>query len=1051
MEKEYFIWTNAYGFTENEKEILNWWEEEKIFQKLKAKNKNGHKYRFIDGPITANNPMGIHHVWGRTLKDTFLRFKAMNGFESHYRNGFDGQGLWVEVEVEKELKFEAKKDIETYGIDKFSQRCIERVERCAGIITDQSKRLGQWMDWENSYYTHKDENITGIWTFLKTCSDHGWIKKIHRPMPWCPRCGTSLSEHEMTGSYKELEHEAVFARLPLKDNEADILVWTTTPWTLAANTALAVNKDLDYVLVQLDEGRPLWMGKNYYNRKYSCDGKNECVRILEEVKGDILCGLQYETFFPEIEEQKNLLHKIVLWEEVTEGDGCQVVHIAPGCGAEDYGLGVTEDLPKIVPIDEAGIFYKNFGFLKGKEAKTIRAEVFQELKLRGKLHYTHKHKHSYPVCWRCKEEVLFRLVDEWAIDVEEIRPKLLENTGKVTWNPPYQEKRMTDWLLNMGDWCISRSRYYGLPLPIYECSCGTVTVIGSRKELKEKAVQKALVDELPHLHRPWIDAIAISCPHCNKEVSRIKQVGDVWLDAGIVPFSTMRYFEDRDYWKSYFPAECVIEMKEQIRLWFYSMLFMSTVLTGEPPYEQVSTYGMVTAEDGSKFSKTGFMIRFDEAADAIGADASRYLFAQTPIANDVRFGYNLGEECKRKLLNFYNIAVFFTTYAEIDHPFIDLMTLQNLPLDLSDKWLMSTISTVIRETEKGYKEYNTKDVLQQFEKAVDDISNFYIRINRKRYWKEGATDDKKAAYTVLFYCLKTLTQIAAPILPFLTEYIWQCVIRRYSEAEESVHLSIWPKAQEQWITEGITLLPMVQNTRDLLSLSLKIRNEKKLKVKQKLECAYLWFEDLSDRPNSYFENILKTEMNVNRIEYTEVLTDFRQPVIKLNFREAGQILKGELNTVNNILKELSYKQTDEIVQKLLKGENVRLPGIHQPLEAGIFSIEYDDKSSLGVAVQYNLGIALDINITESLKQEGLLRMLLRQCQVARKKAGYRVSDKIYLKVDCSKDLQGLISREKAMFESELLASLTTDFIPDYSEDILLDNYHFTINLKLINN
>lgn len=1028
----------VYGFSENEKEILAWWEKEQIFRKLQAKNRGGSKYRFLDGPITANNPMGIHHVWGRTLKDTFLRYKAMKGFESHYRNGFDGQGLWVEVEVEKELGFTSKMDIETYGIDHFTEKCMERVTRCAGIITEQSKRLGQWMDWENSYYTNHDRNITSIWAFLKKCSDKGWIKKIHRPMPWCPRCGTSLSEHEMTGSYRELEHEAVYARLPLVSQEADILVWTTTPWTLAANTALAVNKNLAYVLVQLKSGRPLWMGKSYFLKKYSAGSEKE-VEVLCEVKGEYFNDLEYETFFPELEAQKSILHKIVLWDEVQEEEGCQVVHIAPGCGAEDFALGEAVKLPLILPVDEAGVFYEGFGFLSGKAAKNVREEVFEELKARNKLHYTHKHRHSYPVCWRCKEEVLFRLSGEWAIDVSQLRPQLIENAKKVRWNPPYQEKRMLDWLENMGDWCISRSRYYGLPLPIYECShCGRITVIGSLEELEDKAADKEVFRQIPHLHRPFIDKVQIYCPDCHSQVSRIRQVGDVWLDAGIVPFSTLT--------KDYFPAEYVIEMKEQIRLWFYSMLFMSTVLVGEPPYEQVGTHGMVTAEDGRRFSKTGFMIQFEEAADRIGADASRYIFAQNPLGSDVRFGFGLGEESRRKLLNYYNIAVFFMTYGEIDKPFIDLNRMNTCQFDPSDRWLLCTITQMIQDTERQYEEYSTKDVIRLFEAAVDDISNFYIRINRKRFWQEGYTEDKKAAYTVLFYSLKVLTQIAAPICPFITEYVWQNVIKQYSSEAESVHLSTWPMSNDQWLQDTGSLLTMVENTRDIIRLSLKIRNEKKLKVKQKLACAILYFPKDQPKPDAYFEQLLKNEMNVSRIEYTNSAADLQEPVVKLNFKAAGHALKSEAGRVNEILKALNTNHSEEISRRVLAGQPIQLPGYEKQLEAEIFTVEYREKENLGTAFLSQLGVALDTRLTEDLKNEGLLRMILRQCQMARKKAGYKINDKVYLNIRCEAGLENLIRKEKTILENELLAAVTPDFTPDYEEKVSIGDYEITIQL-----
>jgi isoleucyl-tRNA synthetase len=452
------------NFIENEHEILKFCEENQSFDKLMTKNKNGIPYRFLDGPMTANNAMGIHHAWGRSIKDIFLRYKAMNGYSCHYRNGFDTQGLWVEVEVEKELGFKDKRDIEAYGMANFTNKCLERINKYSKIITGQSKRLGQWMDWNNSYYTHTDENITAIWHFLKTCNENGWIAKSHRPMPWCPRCGTSLSEHEMTGSHKDINHTAVFAKLPVDDRDFDILVWTTTPWTLSANVALAVNPELDYAVVELENGEnPLVLAKSALNK---LDGNK---KVLKLIKGEELVGLSYETFLPFLPVQKGLPHRIVSWSEVQANGGSGVVHIAPGCGAEDYELGKVEGLSEICPIDENGCFTTDYDFLSDKTASEVAPFVFDRLAEQGKLYKTHEYTHSYPVCWRCKTEVLFRLVRAWTIKTEEIKPKLLQAASGVQWEPAFAGKRMQDWLTNMGDWNISRKRFYGLPLPFYPC------------------------------------------------------------------------------------------------------------------------------------------------------------------------------------------------------------------------------------------------------------------------------------------------------------------------------------------------------------------------------------------------------------------------------------------------------------------------------------------------------------------------------------------------------------------------------------------------------
>ena len=474
-----------------EHDVMDFWEKNDCFGKLRAQNKGHEMFRFLDGPITANNPMGIHHAWGRSLKDIFIRYKGMQGYDCRCQNGFDSQGLWVEVEVEKELGFKTKKDIENYGMDKFTRKCVERVKHFSGIITEQSKRLGQWMDWDNSYFTNTDTNIQGIWYFLKKCNENGWIKKEYKPMPWCPRCGTSLSEHEMTGSYKLMTHDSVFFKLPIVEDGRKILVWTTTPWTLSSNVALAVNPEIDYVEVKVkSDDSLLILAKNAI--KYLGDDKLEVVRMF---KGDELVGLHYETCFPELEAQQGIDHKIVPWEDVDAEEGVGVVHIAPGCGAEDFELGERLGLAKVMPVDDMGIFLPKFGFMSGKDSHNIKDEVFEELKKRNKLYKVEPHEHSYPVCWRCKNEVIFRLVPAWYIVTGELKPRLLKAAESVKWEPASNGKRMADWLNNMGDWNISRKRYYGMPLPFYVCEdCGEITVIGSKAELKEKAVDPAMVD-----------------------------------------------------------------------------------------------------------------------------------------------------------------------------------------------------------------------------------------------------------------------------------------------------------------------------------------------------------------------------------------------------------------------------------------------------------------------------------------------------------------------------------------------------------------------------
>lgn len=1035
----------SYSFSSNEEDVLKFWDETKAFEKLKEKNRDGKKYRFIDGPITANNPMGIHHAWGRTLKDTFLRYKAMRGYTTHYRNGFDGQGLWVEVEVEKELGFKSKKDIEAYGLDRFTDKCIERVKKYSGIITEQSKRLGQWMDWDNSYYTYKDSNITGIWAFLKKCDESGWIKQVYRPMPWCPRCGTSLSEHEMSGSYKEVEHTAVFIKLPLVEREWKMLVWTTTPWTLTANVALAVNPELDYVAMRTDEGETLVMGKGYYKGKF--EGKYE---VAAEFKGADLVGLHYETCFPEIGLQKDVDHRIVPWEDVMEDEGCGVVHIAPGCGAEDFDLGQREGLAVVIPIDEYGILSPAAGPFAGEGAHEVRDHVFEELKSRGKLFYTHKITHSYPICWRCKTQILFRCVKEWAIDVEELRPRLIANANKVKWNPPYQGKRMNDWLTNMTDWNISRKRFYGLPLPFYPCpECGKVTVIGSKEELREKAVDPAKVDAIPHLHRPWIDEILIKCPDCGAEVKRIEQVGDVWLDAGIVPFSTLKYFTDREYWKEYFPAEYVVEMKEQIRLWFYSMLFMSTVLIDEPPYEQVGTYGTVFAEDGSRFSKTGFMIRFDEAADKVGADPSRYIYAAAPITNDVRYGFNLGAEAKRKLLAYWNLSTFFATYAEIDHPKVDVTKIDVESFSLVDRWLLALVGDFVEKSTEAYENYSTKDVVAYFEKVVDDISNFYIRVNRRRFWKVEDTDDKNVAYTVMMYAIKTLTQVMAPIIPFMTEHVWQEVVLRYStESAESVHLTDWPTPIEG-IEKYAHVIGSVDEVRNVISLVLKLRNEKQIRIRQPLSTLYLCHDDTLPEIEDTLVPIMLGEVNIKKLVVLDSPDALEVKTASLDFRKAGAYLKGDVNKVKGLLASLPDEDMASTVAEIEAGGDVHVAGYDVAMPAELFALSSHARENVQIVKDGGLTVSVDTTLTDELLAEGYLRDVLRQCQVFRKEADFSVSDRIIVRFEGDAAAMKIVDEKRDYISDELLATVTDEPIDgaEYTGEIELDIGRLAVTMK----
>ena len=1008
-------------FVQMEQDILAIWDERDCFNKLRKKNKENKRFRFLDGPITANNPMGIHHAWGRSIKDIVLRYKAMNGYSCHYRNGFDTQGLWVEVEVEKELGFESKKDIEAFGMDNFTRKCVERIEQFSGVITEQSKRLGQWMDWDNSYFTHTDENISAIWHFLKICHENGWITKAHRPMPCCPRCGTSLSEHEMSGSHKEITHTAIFAVAKIKDANFDVLVWTTTPWTLSANIALAVNLELDYALVKCEGfSKPLVLAKNAIKH---IDGEKQVLQLL---KGEELIGLSYETFFPWLSVQKEVEHKIIPWDDVGADEGSGIVHIAPGCGVEDYDLGKEFSLPEVCPIDESGVFTAEYDFLHGKSASHTAELIFDKLREQRKLFKTHEYAHSYPVCWRCKTEVLFRLVNEWYIKTDEIKPKLIEAAQTVQWEPPFIGKRMLDWLNNMGDWNISRKRFYGLPLPFYPCeSCGYLTVIGSHDELVSLGDETA--HSLPELHRPWIDEVKIKCLHCGETVSRIPEVGDVWLDAGIAPFSTQGYFSDREEWERNYPAEWVIEMQEQVRLWFYSQLFMSVTLTGKPPYERVQTNNWVLAEDGTKFSKTGFMIRFDEAANKMGADAIRYLFAGASMSSDVRFGFTLGEETRRKLLGFWNIYTFFMTYAEIDNPIVQMKSSEKL----TDKWLNSRVAAFVNKAVKGYENYSTTEVVREFEQCVDDVSNWYVRINRRRFWKEVLDSDKQDAYNTLFYAIKTISQVMAPILPFMTEHIWQNMTLKYEKKEESIHLSAFPASTNY----DSQILDEVEQVRAVITQALKLRNEQNLKIKQPLSALYLGTVFRKLIP---YDSIIREELNVKEIVYLDEFDVLSCEYLALNMHTAGRQLKGDLSMVKSLCDGLSAVEHKNYISSVKKGNVILLTGYDNSIPADCFNILYKEKENIAKASDGSL-VAINTEITPALEAEGIYRVILRQCQILRKEAGFAVSDRVALSfMTESKAIKAVIENYANEISRETLSEIRSIVEPVMQKEVNFD-------------
>jgi isoleucyl-tRNA synthetase len=856
MGKGNFTEVGSYpNFKEIADKWLAYWEEGALVNKLMEKNAKGPNYSFIDGPITANNPMGVHHAWGRTLKDVIQRFKALQGFNQRLQNGFDCQGLWVEVETEKDLGLKTKKDIEDYGMEKFSKKCKERVMKYAGIIEEQSKALGQWMDWPDSYFTMSDENIQSIWHFLKVCNDDDLLYKGARVMPWCARCGTSLSQHELMDSYREMVHKAIFLRLPIAGEENKyFLVWTTTPWTLSSNVALAVHPDERYVEV-MNQGNKLIMAEDAIS---ILDGDRE---VLDVMMGSELEGKEYSGPFDELAAQKGVKHIVVPWEEVGTQEGTGIVHIAPGCGQEDYELGQEHDLTAICPIDENGIFLEKFEPLTGKSVFETNDEIFENLEKKGYVYKVHDYEHRYPDCWRCHEEIVFRLVNEWFLAVPKLKDLMLDETHKVNWKPGFGEKLMEDWLNAMGDWCISRKRYWGLPLPFYECKNGHFSLISSKEEILERATNKDV--ELPELHRPWIDELKIKCDECDEDMSRVTEVGDCWLDAGIVPYSTLEYRHDKDFWAKWFPSELVLEMREQVRLWFYSLLVMSCVLEKRAPFNSVVMYERVVDENGDAMHRSkGNVIWFDEAIEKMGADVMRWVYCTQNPRFDLRFGYGAAKQPTRLLSILWNVYRFFITYASVDQPDLNPDTKPESS-DILDKWMISRLNSSLQSFTDSVEKFEVSDATKHIDGLIQDLANWYIRRSRRRFWKAESSEQKQEAYDVLYHVLITITKMMAPLTPFLSEDIYQNLVRSVDDSSpESVHMTEFPIADPNLIDTELENQMLL--LRRLTEMGLSIRAENKLKTRQPLAKVRVLVSD-ADIPEELRE-ILLEELNIKEYD-----------------------------------------------------------------------------------------------------------------------------------------------------------------------------------------
>jgi isoleucyl-tRNA synthetase len=1050
-----------------EHDILALWQARGAFARLRAQNAGNERWSFLDGPITANNPMGVHHAWGRTYKDVLQRFHAMLGHDQRYQNGFDCQGLWVEVNVERELGFTNKRDIERHGIAEFVNLCKQRVLTYAAMQTEQSIRLGMWMDWNDpaelrrlrdllaadpaqqvtvdgpagpvtdsvemmvgrlgmpelggSYFTFSNENNDLIWGFLAECHRRGWLYKGHDSMPWCTRCGTGISQMEMNEGYQDREDPGLTVRLPLVDRVGEwLLVWTTTPWTLTANVAAAVGPELTYVKVR--QGDELyWLGRGALKTAL-----RDRFEVLEERPGRDLVGWRYRGPYDELPAVQAAFatgsgddggpgyeHRVVAWDEVGEEEGTGIVHIAPGCGAEDFGLGKALGLPIVAPLNEDGHYLAGFGMLTGLDAHGVEERIVADLEEKGLFYHLEPYRHRYPHCWRCSTPLLFRVVDEWYINMGEVydvprdqlsaeqkgrslRYQIMDVVDQIHWIPGFGYERELDWLRTMSDWMISKKRFWGLALPIWECaSCGTFEVIGGRDELRGRAVDGWAEFEGHTPHRPYVDAVKIACASCGATTSRIPDVGNPWLDAGIVPFSTVHYRTDPDYWRQWFPADFISEsFPGQFRNWFYSLLAMSTVLRREAPFKTILGYATLFAEDGRPMHKSwGNAIEFDEAAERMGVDVMRWMYARQRPEDNILFGYHTADEARRELLVLWNVFAFFVTYARLAgwRPAAGAALRPPSATAILDRWILSRTAVAATDTGSELADFDARGAALRLGQHIDELSTWYLRRSRRRLSRNPDAADRDAAFSTLHAVLVGLARVMAPILPFLAEHFYQqLVVVADLDAPDSVHLTHWP-ADDFAAQRDEPLEAAMDIILRAVELSRTLRGQAGLRLRQPLRTMWLALPGgrlAPERPGDEADllELLADETNVKDVRVMGDESELVERRVKPLLPRIGKRLGAHTQAV------LAAARANEV--EYLADGGVRLAGVD--LAADEVEILATPRSGTAVAHENGLVVVIDTELDAELRAEGDARELSRAVQDLRKQADLELDEMVEL-------------------------------------------------------
>ena len=1038
------------NFVEREKKIEKFWEDNDIFKKSMENRKEGPTYTFYDGPPTANGKPHIGHVLTRVIKDMIPRYRTMKGAKVIRKAGWDTHGLPVELEVEKLLGLDGKEQIEEYGLEPFIEKCKESVWKYKGMWEDFSGIVGFWADMDDPYVTYHNDFIESEWWALKKIWEKGLLYKGYKVVPYCPRCGTPLSSHEVAQGYKDVKERSAIVRFKVKDEDAYILAWTTTPWTLPSNVALCVNANETYAKVKAADGYVYYMAEALLDTVLGKLAKEDtpAYEILETYKGSELEYKEYEPLYdfvkPICEKQHKKSHIVLCDDYVTLTDGTGVVHQAPAFGEDDARVGRKYDIAFVQLVTEKGEMSEETPWA-GTFVKQADMPILEDLEKRELLFDAPKFEHSYPHCWRCDTPLIYYARESWFVKMTEVKDQLIKNNNTINWMPKtIGEGRFGAWLENVQDWGISRNRYWGTPLNIWECDCGHRHAIGSIEELK------SMSDNCPddiELHRPFIDGVTIKCPECGKEMHRVPEVIDCWFDSGAMPFAQWHYpFENKEIFEDNFPADFISEAVDQTRGWFYSLLAISTLIFDKAPYKNVIVLGHVQDENGQKMSKSkGNAVDPIDALTEFGADAIRwYFYSNSAPWLPNRFHKDAVVEGQRKFMGtLWNTYAFFVLYANIDGFDPTKYTLDVNTLAPMDKWLLSKLNTVVKTVDENLENYKITETTRVLDNFVDELSNWYVRRSRTRFWLKDMPQSKINAYMTLYTALVTLAKISAPMIPFMAEDIYRNLVCSVDKsAPESVHLCDFPSYDASLIDEELE--QKMEKVLDIVVLGRSARNSANIKNRQPIGKMYV----KSDALEEMYAEIIKDELNIKEIEFTDNVRDFTSYSFKPQLRTLGRRFGKNIGAVKDILAELDGNAAmDELNSKGTL--TITVDGAAEALEAEDLLIESAQKEGFESVSENNITVVIDTKLTPELIKEGMLREIVSKVQTMRKEAGFEVMDHIVLSVEGNDMIAGVLSENEAFVMEEVLADKIITGTAAYNKQWNINGEDVTLGVEKV--